>query len=141
MCPTVHDRKTQPTDGDVEAYLAAISNDARRADARAAITMFQEVTGATPRMWGPSIVGFGVQRYATADGRVRESLAVGLAARSTALALYGLAIHGSDAATMSRLGRHTTGKGCLYITKLGDVDHTVLRELIAAGWAAKDHAD
>ena len=141
MSEPVRDRKTQPTDADVEAYLAAIPDEARRADAREAVALFREVTGMPPRMWGTSMVGFGTQRYAAADGKVRESLAVGLAARSSALTLYGLTFYGSNDDLLERLGKHTTGKGCLYVKRLADLDRATLREIIARGWATNHHTD
>ncbi|HRC13634.1 MAG: DUF1801 domain-containing protein [Actinomycetales bacterium] len=141
MSEPVRDRKTQPTDADVEAYLAAIPDEARRADAREAVALFREVTGMPPRMWGTSMVGFGTQRYAAADGKIREALAVGLAARSSALTLYGLTFYGSNDDLLERLGKHTTGKGCLYVKRLADLDRATLREIIARGWATNHHTD
>lgn len=94
----------------------------------------REVTGAEPVMWGTSMVGFGRQPYTTADGKQREWFAVGLAARKAALTLYGLTSNGSNEDLLERLGAHTTGKGCLYVKRLDDVDQRVLRELITRAW-------
>jgi hypothetical protein len=129
------DRKTVPADDDVDAYLEALPDDRRRADAQQALALMREVTGAQPRMWGTSVIGFGRQPYRTADGKDREWFAVGLAARKAALTLYGLTFYGSNSDLLQRLGPHTTGKGCLYVKRLSDVDEDVLRELVATAWA------
>lgn len=132
------DRKTMPADGDVDAYLASVPDERRRADAQAVLALMREVTGAEPRMWGPSTVGFGRQPYRTADGKDREWFAVGLAPRKAALTLYGLTYYGSNDDLLQRLGPHTTGKGCLYVKRLTDVDEGVLRELVTRSWAANN---
>ena len=134
MTQPVRDRKTQPTQGDVDAHLASITHEARRADAQAAVELFREVTGAEPQMWGTSMIGFGRMIYTGSDHKMRETMAVGLAARAAALTRYGLTFYGSNEALLARLGPHTTGKGCLYLKRLSDVDVDVLRELIARGW-------
>jgi hypothetical protein len=84
-------------------------------------------------MWGPSIVGFGVHRYKYESGREGEICKIGFSPRKAALTLYGMGIE-RNAAVLARLGKHSTGKGCLYIKKLADVDAGVLDELIAAAW-------
>lgn len=96
--------------------------------------MMRRLTGAEPRMWGSSIVGFGHQPYTTADGKLRDWFAVGLSPRKAALTLYGLTYHGSHADVLERLGSHSTGKACLYIRRLDEVDTGVLEELIAHAW-------
>jgi Domain of unknown function (DU1801) len=134
------DRLTAPGPDDVRAYLDTVSDDRRRADAVAALELMREVTGAEPVMWGSSIVGFGTQPYTTSDGKQREWFAVGLAPRKTALTLYGLTYYGSHQALLDRLGPHTTGKGCLYLKRLDDVDRDVLAELVALSWAENNTA-
>ncbi|WP_323793367.1 DUF1801 domain-containing protein [Nocardioides sp.] len=133
-------RKTKPTSDDVAAYLAGVEQPGRRADAQDVLALMREVTGAEPVMWGASMVGFGTLRYTTADGKRHEWFAVGLAPRQAALTLYGLTYYGSNADLLERLGTHTTGKGCLYVKRLEDVDTDVLRELVARAWAT-NHAD
>jgi hypothetical protein len=128
------DRTTTPTDGDVDAYLSSVADDRRRADAREVLTLMREVTGAEPRLWGTSLIGFGRQPYRTADGKEREWFAVGLAPRKAALTLYGLTYYGSNEDLLARLGPHTTGKGCLYVKRLDAVDREVLTELVARAW-------
>lgn len=133
--PDHGDRTTRPTDADVDAFLAGVEPAARREDAVAVLELMREVTGTEPVLWGGSMVGFGRHRYTTADGKEREWFAVGLAPRKAALTLYGLTYYGSNEALLGRLGRHTTGKGCLYVKRLTDVDEGVLRELVTKAWA------
>ncbi|KGN31853.1 hypothetical protein N802_18975 [Knoellia sinensis KCTC 19936] len=133
--PDHGDRSTKPTHDDVDAYLASVEPAARREDAQEVLRVMREVTGAEPVLWGTSMVGFGRQPYTTADGKEREWFAVGLAPRKAALTLYGLTYYGSNEDLLGRLGKHTTGKGCLYIKRLSDVDDSVLRELIEKAWA------
>lgn len=127
------DRLTRPSDEDVDAFLAAVEDDRRRADAQEATALMREVTGAEPRLWG-TMIGFGRQPYTTADGVQREWFAVGLAPRKAALTLYGLTSYGTNADLLERLGPHTTGKGCVYVKRLDALDHTVLRAAIARAW-------
>ncbi|ALG85110.1 DUF1801 domain-containing protein [Gordonia phthalatica] len=131
--------KTKPSDDSVDDFLAGVIDDRRRTDALAAVEIMRAVTGAEPVLWG-SMVGFGRQPYTTADGRSHETFAVGLAPRKQALTLYGLTYYGSNQDLLDRLGAHTTGKGCLYIRRLDDVDLDVLREMIARGWATNHTA-
>lgn len=128
------DRITQPTGGDPQAFLDAVDDPARRADAQQVAALMREVTGAEPRLWGASIVGFGDVTYPGSGGKERPWFAVGLAPRKAALTLYGLTFYGSHADLLDRLGPHTTGQGCLYLKRLSDVDRDVLAELIARAW-------
>ena len=129
-------RKTQPHDGDVDAFLATVDDPRRRTDAEAVLAMMREVTGVEPVLWGTSIIGFGTQRYTTADGREHDYFAVGLSPRKAAMTLYGLTYYESNQDLLDRLGPHRTGKGCLYVTRLERVDAAVLRALVERGWAA-----
>ena len=128
-------RKTQPHDGDVDAFLATVDDPRRRTDAESVLALMREVTGVEPVLWGTSIIGFGTQRYTTADGREHDYFAVGLSPRKAALTLYGLTYYESNQDLLDRLGPHRTGKGCLYVTRLDRVDATVLRELVERSWA------
>jgi hypothetical protein len=134
------DRRTAPGAEDVRSYLDTVPDARRRADAVAALELMREVTGTDPVLWGSSIVGFGTQRYTTADGKEREWFAVGLAPRKAALTLYGLTYYGSHQGLLDRLGPHTTGKGCLYVKRLDDLDRDVLTELVALSWAENSSA-
>jgi hypothetical protein len=129
------DRVTRPSDdsADVAAILDK-ADDRRRGQAEEVLDLMRAVTGAEPVAWG-SMIGFGRQPYTTADGKQREWFAVGLAPRKAALTLYGLTSYGSNADLLDRLGPHTTGKGCLYLKRLDDVDRDVLTELVRRSWA------
>jgi hypothetical protein len=137
--PDAADRRTRPTDNNVTAFLDGVENDRRRQHAKDVLALMRSVTGAEPTMWGSSIIGFGIQPYTTADGKKREWFAVGLSPRKSALTLYGLTYYGSNDDLLSQLGPHSTGKGCLYVKRLDDVDRGVLTELIRRAWAA-NHA-
>lgn len=134
------DRRTTPGPDDVRAYLDAVPDERRRADAIAALDLVRDVTGVEPVMWGTSMIGFGTQRYTTADGKEREWFAVGLAPRKAALTLYGLTYYGSHQELLDRLGPHTTGKGCLYVKRLDALDRDVLVELVGRSWAENSSA-
>ena len=127
------DRKTTPTDASVDDVIAATEDPRRREDARAALDLISEVTGAEPVVWGTSMIGFGRQPYTTADGKQREWFAVGLAPRKAALTFYGLT-YGSDDDLLEQLGPHTTGKGCLYVKRLEALDRSVLTEMVQRAW-------
>ena len=128
--------KTKPTDGDVAAFLAGVTDERRRADAVAVNALMAEVTGERPVLWGRSIVGFGVDRTRNAAGNVvAEWPVVGLSPRKAALVLYLKDGFPQHADLLARLGPHTTGRGCLYLKRLDEVDADVLRELIAAAMA------
>ena len=134
--PDHGDRTTRPRAGDVDAFLAGVEPAARREDATAVLALMRRATGAEPVLWGPSMVGFGRRPYRTADGKDREELAVGFAPRKAALVLYGLVDDESrDGPLLARLGRHSTGRGCLYVTRLTDVDLDVLTELVERAWS------
>lgn len=129
------DRKTKPTDASADDVIAAVADERRRADAQAALVLMREVTGVEPTVWGPSMIGFGTQPYTTADGRTREWFKVGLAPRKAALTLYGLTFYGSNEDLLDRLGKHTIGKGCVYVKRMSDIDVDVLTELVERSWA------
>ena len=129
------DRKTQPTDESVEQFLEAVADDRRRDDARRALALMREETGAEPVLWGASMIGLGRQPYTTADKKQHDWFAVGLSPRKASLTLYGLTYYGTNDDLLERLGPHTTGKGCLYVKRLDDVDEAVLRELVRRAWA------
>ena len=128
------DRITHRTDADVDAFLDGVEDQRRRDDTRAATDLIREVTAAQPRMWGTSVIGFGRQPYRTADGKKHEWYAVGLSPRKAALTLYGLTYYGSNTDLLERLGPHTTGKGCLYVKRLDDLDREVLTDLVRRAW-------
>ncbi|MEX0869116.1 MAG: DUF1801 domain-containing protein [Nitriliruptoraceae bacterium] len=134
------DRKTRPNSADVAAFLDAVDDGRRREDARAVLEIMRRISGAEPQMWGGSIIGLGHQPYTTSDGKQRDWFAIGLSPRKAALTLYGLTYYGTNAELLERLGKHTTGKGCLYVKRLEDVDGEVLEELITHAWQT-NHVD
>ncbi len=128
------ENKTQATDSSVDGFLAAVDHPVRRADGIRLLTLMSEITGERPRMWGPSIVGFGQYHYKYATGREGDAAAVGFSPRKASLSLYGVTYSPEAAELLERLGKHKTGAGCLYVNKLADVDEAVLRELIRTGY-------
>jgi hypothetical protein len=124
------DNKTRPTDASVREFLDGVENETRRADAKQLLEMMREVTGEEPRMWGPSIVGFGSYRYRYESGREGDWFPAGFSPRKSSLVVYIMSGFPRHAELMERLGKHRTGKSCLYINKLEDVDVNVLRELV-----------
>ena len=124
--------KTQRNDGDVEAFLSTVADLQRQADAREVCALMEEVTGESPQMWGKSIVGFGTMHYKYATGREGDWFRVGFSPRKQALTLY--LMDGAEARPdlLANLGKYTTGKSCLYIKRLDEVDQAVLREIISS---------
>ena len=123
--------KTRPTDASVEAFLDAMDDEGRRSDARVVAGMMAEITGSTGVMWGSSILGFGTYHYRYASGREGTFFETGFSPRKRALTLYVMAGFSEYEDLLGRLGRHTTGKSCLYVRRLADVDLDVLRDLLA----------
>lgn len=126
--------KTAPTNVSVSAFIAAVGNDTRRADAKQLLKLMADVTGWKPKMWGPSIIGFGAYHYTYDSGHSGSICALGFSPRKASLVVYAAHFPGRDA-LMRQLGKHKSGKGCLYINKLADVDLAVLRKLLAGGLA------
>ncbi len=123
--------KTKPTKVSVERHIAAIANDEQRNDARSLVALMRKVTRQKPRMWGPSIVGFGSYHYKYASGHEGDSALAGFAARGREFVVYiAEAFEGRDV-LLAELGEHRTGKVCVYIRRLADVDLKVLENLIA----------
>ncbi|MER6006410.1 DUF1801 domain-containing protein [Nonomuraea angiospora] len=122
---------TVPTDASVDDFLAAVSDERRRADAERLRAILCEVTGEPAVMWGPSIVGFGSYRYTYATGRTGDWPLAGFSPRKQQLVVYLVGgFEERHASVLARLGPHRTGKGCLYLKRLDDVDESALRELI-----------
>jgi len=124
------DLKTQRTKASVEQFLNSVEPEGKRVDSFALLELMREVTGEEPAMWGPSIVGFGSYHYKYASGREGEWMVVGFSPRKRNLTLYIMdGFHGYQS-LLQKLGKYSTGKSCLYINKLADVDLSTLRELI-----------
>ena len=127
------DNKTTVTDVAVDEYLSQVEPERRRVDAQRLDQIFREASGFAPRMWGPSIVGYGRYHYRYESGREGDFLATGFAPRKANLVIYIMPGYTDFSAILARLGKHKIGKSCLYINKLDDIDLDVLKELIAAG--------
>lgn len=127
--------KTKPTDVRVEEYLDAVENPVRREDGKAVDAMMRRVTGLAPKMWGPSMIGYGQYSYRYESGHGGVAMRMGFSPRKAELVLYVLSDGrpGQDA-DLARLGKHKTGKCCLYIRKLADVDMDVLEKLARDSW-------
>jgi len=125
--------KTKETDASVGEFLGGVENERRRTDALVVKEIMERVTGWEPKMWGPSIVGFGSYHYKYDSGREGDFLVTGFSPRKQALTVYIMPGFSGFEALMKRLGKHKTGRSCLYINKLDDVDQDVLEELIRGG--------
>lgn len=125
--------KTQQTTASVKAFIDGIKDEAQRKDARAMLTLMKRATGSTPRMWGPSIVGFGSYHYKYASGREGDYCVTGFSPRKGTLTVYILPGLHLQADNLKKLGKHTTGKSCLYIKKLSDVHLPTLEAMVKQG--------
>ena len=123
--------KTQPNDRDVTEFLASVEDIQRREDCFKLLTLMQEVTGETPQYWHGNIIGFGTYHYRYESGREGDWFITGFSPRKQNLTLYIIAGFDKYEELMNQLGRHKTGKSCLYVNRLADIDMEVLRELIA----------
>lgn len=127
--------KTKATDASIDEYLASRANEEQKADCNSLMAMLKRVTKESPRMWGPSIVGYGLYKYTYESGRTGEMCRTGFAIRGKELVIY-LAAEGEEQqALLNRLGNHKMGKSCLYIKKLADVDMKVLEQLVVGSLA------
>ena len=117
------------------AFLNSVEPETKREESRRLDALFREVTGWTPRLWGPAIVGYGEYHYRYESGREGDFLATGFSPRKAQHSIYILPGYNDYSAILDRLGRHKTGKSCLYVKTLADIDLDVLGELIAAGLA------
>ena len=127
--------KTKPTPVSVADFLDAVENPVRRADGKTVCAMMAQITGEEPRMWGPSIIGFGIYHYKHDSGHEGTSCRTGFSPRKAELVLYILNGSEGEAELLARLGKHKTGKSCLNIKLLSDIDEAVLGEMIAGSLA------
>jgi hypothetical protein len=126
--------KTRATGEDVTHFLDSVPDERRRSDGHALRTLMQRVTGAPATMWGPSMVGFGSQPYTNTMG-TNDWFVVGFSPRRQAMTLYGIHDgYGPPDPLLAELGPHTTGKGCLYIKQLSQIDETVLEQIVRNAW-------
>ena len=124
------ENKTKATEADVAAHLAAIENEAVRAECQALAKLMVKWTKEQPKMWGPSIVGFGSYHYKYESGREGDSCATGFAARKSEIAIYLVAEGADQSALLAQLGKHKMGKSCLYIKRLSEIDIGALEALV-----------
>ena len=124
--------KTKATEGDVTAFLNAVEDEKKRKDCFEVLKLIQEVSGEEPKMWGPAIVGYGKYHYKYDSGHEGNFFRTGFSPRKANLTLYIMAGFDRYEKLMQKLGKYKTGKSCLYIKSLEDIDRKVLRELIQA---------
>lgn len=130
------ENKTQKTDADVDAFLASIDHETRRADAQRVCALMREITGEEPAMWGDSIIGFGDYDYRYASGREGTWFRVGLSPRKQNLTVYFMDGFDGHHDLLDALGPHKTSVSCLYVTRLERIDETVLAAMIRRSWDA-----
>ncbi len=124
--------KTKQTDGSVGDFLNGVADVRQRADSFKLLEIFEKTTGEKPRMWGAAIIGFGHQLLKYDSGRELDWMITGFSPRKTNLTLYILNESAKGSGLLERLGKHKTGKGCLYIKQLSDVDELILTQMIEA---------
>ena len=129
------ENKTKPTDASVEGYIASRAYEQQHADCRELMALLEKITRQPPKMWGPSIVGYGFYRYPYESGRTGEAPLAGFAIRGRELVVYLMAEGDRQRSLLSKLGKHNIGKSCLYFKKLADLDSSVLEQLVAGSVA------
>lgn len=125
--------KTKKTELSVDAFLKKISSEQQRKDSYAIITLMEKATKSKAKMWGTAIIGFGDRKLKYESGRELDWFVMGFSPRKQNLALYISGAVQKQGALLKKLGKHKTGKGCLYINKLEEVDLSVLKEIIKLG--------
>ena len=126
----MHKLTTKKTAVSVDSFLDKVANAEQRADAYTVVELMKDLTGEEPRMWGPSIVGFGEYHYVYESGHEGDTCLTGFSPRKAALTIYFYAGFAQDAALLKKLGKCKTSKGCLYVKKLADIDLAILRQMI-----------
>ncbi|SFD97741.1 protein of unknown function (DU1801) [Chitinophaga sp. CF118] len=122
--------KTTKTENSVDDFILSIDCD-RQPDCQSIVQLMQEQSGYPPKMWGPAIIGFGSYHYKYASGHEGDAPIVGFSPRKAAISLYLGTFEGREE-LLSQLGKHKTGKGCIYVNKLADIDTVILRKMVAA---------
>ena len=131
--------KTKPTDADVDAFIDAVPNERRRSDGRALLALMREITGEEPRMWGPTMVGFGSEPFTNSMG-TNHWYVVGFSPRSASLVIYGIWNAWDPDPRLEQLGPHTRGKSCVYVKNLEALDGELLRTLVTDTWSQRQGA-
>jgi hypothetical protein len=127
--------KTKPSGASVKDYIASRANERQRADARELMALLKSITKHSPKMWGPSMVGYGLQRYTYESGRTGEVPLACFAIRGRDIVVYVYADSQKQKALLAKLGKHSMGKSCLYFRQLADVDTSVLKQIIVGSIA------
>ena len=123
--------KTHETDASVEAFIAAIPDETKREDAKVLNKLCEKITGQKGKMWGKSIVGYGTYRYTRSDNKFYEFMALGFSPRAANMTVYNLPGYEPYNELMTQLGKYSTGKSCLYIKRLADIDLKILENILA----------
>ena len=132
------ENKTKPTSASVTAYLKKIKDPQRREDCIALVELMKSASKSEPVMWGTSIIGFGTHHYVYESGREGDTVIIGFSSRQDSIALYLMGGLRPLADELPKLGKYKTGKGCLYIKTLADVDTAILKIILAKAWKAKN---
>ena len=133
--------QTVETEASVNDYLMAIIDEKRRSDSAAIIDLMKKRSGYEPKMWGPAIVGFGSYHYKYDSGREGDAPLIGFASRANAISLYLGSSFDNREELLSKFGKHKTGKGCIYVQKLEDIDMGVLGEMVVKSLGSKKDRD
>ncbi|WP_423190140.1 DUF1801 domain-containing protein [Alkalibacterium sp. f15] len=126
----MYELKTQPTDASVVAFVESVEHPKKREDTFRLLDIFSETTGMEPKMWGPSIIGYGVYHYKYDSGHEGDSMLVGFSPRKTRFSLYFATGDEKREELLKEFGKHKAGKACVYVNKLDDINTDVLKELI-----------
>lgn len=122
--------KTKINETSVDDFLNSVDDEQKRKDAFEVLALMKQATKEEPKMWGPSIIGFGKQHLKYDSGRELDWFSIGFSPRKANMTIYGLAGYFDERETMEKLGKHTIGKGCLYLKRLSDIDMKVLKKMI-----------
>ena len=131
------ENKTKPTEVSVAAYVDGLKDETKRADTQELIRLMGKATGEAPKMWGPSIIGFGSYHYTLDSGREGDMPLACFSPRKAAIVLYGLTGFSKSEPLLAQLGKYTTGGGCIYVKRLADIDVKALASLVVKSVAAK----
>ncbi len=129
-----YELKTKQTDADPKAFVLSVTHPVRKEDALLLLEMMREISGEEPRMWGDSIIGYGIRHYTYKSGQEGDWMRIGFSPRKTNLSLYVLDSYGEPEPLLQQLGKHKTGVGCLYVNKLADVNLDILQDIIRKAW-------
>lgn len=142
MFESVGENKTKPTNVSVEDFIEAVEPERKREEAKVLDALFRKVTGEEPRMWGPSIIGYGSYHYKYESGREGDAMRAGFSPRKARHSLYFMGRYCDEEtgkkvdALLETIGKHKTGASCVYVNKLADIDLDVMEEIIGLCWDA-----